>query len=280
MFKVKPILIFFKKNKNILFGVSFLFFLAMVILIIPLTNFYTNPYTSPFKPLQKISWKNLMGTDYVGHDLLSMVISGAKISLIISFICVLISSFLGTILGITSGYFRGIFDIIINFICDILVVFPDVILAIIIMFFLKKNIYSLIICLSISGIPGFIRLTRANTLVIKQKDFIKASKALGENDFKIILKHVLPNLWTLLITKITVGMSTIILAISGLGFIGLGLDPNVPEWGNILHSAKNDIRFHPHLFFAPFIFIFLTSLSFNLIGKGFLKYFNPKNQNK
>ncbi|WP_341266562.1 ABC transporter permease [Candidatus Phytoplasma fraxini] len=272
----KNILKSYIKNKNILFGSVFLILLCLTICIFPYTSLY-NPNKSSFKPLQSYNSTNWLGTDSTGYDLFSRVLAGAKISLQIGFCAIILASLLGTFLGIISGYFKGIIDHIINFICDILVVFPDIILAMIIMFFLEKNKLSLIICLSISNIPSFIRIIRANTLKIKQKDLIKASKALGANNFYIITKHILPHLYSIIITKITVGMATVILTISGLGYIGLGLDPTIPEWGNILSSAKNNMRFYPHLFYGPFVVILLTILSFNLIGKGLIQTFDSEN---
>ncbi|GAK73885.1 MAG: ABC transporter permease [Candidatus Phytoplasma asteris] len=283
----KPFLFFQKKlkywakNKNILFGSLFLTILFLAVYLIPFTPLYKNPdASSHYKRLQSISLKHLMGTDSTGHDLFNRMLEGTKKSLTIGFCSIMMASIIGTLLGIISGYFKNIFDNIINFICDILVVFPDVILAILIMFFLKENKkLSLIIALSISNAPTFIRIIRANTMKIRQKGFIKASKALGSNEFCIIFKHVLPHLWSIIITRITIGMATVILTISGLSFVGLGLDPTIPEWGNILNDSRSDIRFYPHLFFGPFIIILLTSLSFNLIGKGLIQIFNPKDAN-
>ncbi|CCP87977.1 ABC transporter permease [Candidatus Phytoplasma solani] len=268
------------KNKNICFGSVFLILLCLTICVWPYTSFYIDPYKSSFVRLQSFSLKHWMGTDSTGYDLFGRVLEGAKISLTISFYAVVLGSFIGSFLGIISGYFRGIIDHVINFICDILVIFPDIILAIVIMFFLQDSKkLSLVIALSISNIPSFIRIIRANTLKIKQKDFIKASKALGANNLRIIVKHVIPHLYGIIITRITIGMATVILSISALGFMGLGLDPTKPEWGNILSSQKSDMRFHSHLFFGPFIVILLTSLSFNLIGKGLIQFFNPKKDN-
>ncbi|MBS2126384.1 ABC transporter permease ['Fragaria x ananassa' phyllody phytoplasma] len=266
------------KNKSIFFGCVFLILLCLTICLFPLTSLY-NPDKSSFKRLQSFNWINWMGTDATGYDLFSRVLAGTKISLTIGFYAIMLASLLGTVLGMISGYFRGIIDNIINFICDILIVFPDIILAIIIMFFLHKSKLSLVVVLSISNTFAFIRIIRSNTLKIKQKDFIKAAKALGANHFSILTKHILPHLYPIIITRITIGMATVILTISGLGFIGLGLDPTIPEWGNILSSSKSDMRFYPHLFFGPFIIVLLTSLSFNLIGKGLINLFNPKKQN-
>jgi peptide/nickel transport system permease protein len=267
-----------KSNRKILIGSLFLTILILFSFVMPFFSFIKDPNISPYKRLQGMSWTHLMGTDSTGRDLFSRVLFGAKISLKIAFYSVLISSIIGAFLGIMAGYFRGLLDTIVNFACDILVVFPDFILAIVIMFFLKKSITSLIIVLIISRIPSFIRVMRANTMKIKQKDFIKTSKALGASDIKIIFRHVSPHLISFFIIQITLSMSSAILTASGLGFIGLGLDPQIPEWGNILSASKSDMRWHFHLFLNPFIIIFLTCLSFNLIGAGLIEYFDPKNK--
>ncbi len=268
-----------KSNKKILIGSLFLTLLIVFSFVMPFFSFIQNPNVSTNnKRLEGISWKHWMGTDSTGRDLFSRVIYGAKISLQIAFYSVLISSIIGSFLGIMAGYFRGFFDTVINFVCDILVVFPDFILAIVIMFFLNKSMTSLVIVLSISHIPSFIRVMRANTMKIKQKDFIKTSKALGASDIKIIFRHVFPHLTSFFIIQITLSMSSAILTASGLGFIGLGLDPQIPEWGSILSSSKNDMRWYFHLFLGPFIVIVLTCLSFNLIGSGLMEHFDPKNE--
>jgi peptide/nickel transport system permease protein len=279
-FSIQKTIIKMLKNKNILIGGLFLFFLIVTILAMPYIPYDYNPYRSSYEPLQKINKNHWMGTDSTGYDLFSRIIAGAYISLQIGLCSVMISAFLGAFLGIISGYFGSIFDSCINFICDILIVFPDVILAILIMcFWPQKNIFSLVIVLSISHMPAFIRSIRTNTMQIKQNNFIKASKALGSSDTKIIIRHILSHLLAPFITRIVISMGSIILSISSLGMIGLGLEATRPEWGRILFESKGQFRSHPHLFFGPFIIILLTSLSFNLVGKGLIQFFNPKDKN-
>ncbi|MGL9687822.1 MAG: ABC transporter permease [Candidatus Phytoplasma sp. TWB_XP] len=268
------------KNKNILIGALFLIFLILTILVIPYLPYDYNPFRSSYEPLQKVNKNHWMGTDSTGYDLFSRIVAGACTSLQISFYSVMVSAFLGAFLGIISGYFRGFFDSVINFICDILIVFPDVILAILIMcFWPQKNILSLVVVLSVSHMPAFIRSIRTNTMQIKQNNFIQASKALGASDTKIIQRHVLSHLLAPFITRIVISMGSIILSISALGMIGLGLEATHPEWGRILFESKGQFRSHPHLFFGPFIVILLTSLSFNLLGRGLIQLFNPKDKN-
>ncbi len=267
------------KDKNILFGLLFLTILSFFVLF--RSQFFPDPYVSSGnKRLQSYSCKHWMGTDGTGYDIFSRVLEGTKISLQISFITIIISSLIGCLLGIIAGYFRGFFDNIIIFICDLLTIFPDIILAILIMLcFKEKTVTTLVIVLCVLYIPEYIRIIRANTLTIKQKDFIKASKALGSNDIRIIQKHILPNLLSNLITKMILNMSSVILVISGFGFIGLGLNRTKAEWGNILYSSKSYIMRYPHLFYGPFVIIFLTIFSFNLIGKGLINYFENDQKN-
>ncbi|AYJ01168.1 ABC transporter permease [Candidatus Phytoplasma ziziphi] len=267
------------KDKNILFGLLFLTILSFCVLF--RSKFFPDPYVSSGnETFQSYSPKHWMGTDATGYDIFSRVLEGSKISLQISFITIIISSFIGCLLGIIAGYFRGFFENIIIFICDFLTIFPDIILAILIMLcFKKQTTATLVIVLCVLYIPDYIRIIRVNTLTIKQKDFIKASKALGSNDIRIIQKHILPNLLSNLITKMILNMSNVILVISGFGFIGLGLNRTKAEWGNILYSSKDYIMSYPHLFYGPFIIIFLTIFSFNLIGKGLINYFEKDQKN-
>lgn len=263
------------KNKNIFCGIFFLTILLFFVFFRSSLNI-PDPYISiNFKPLQSISTNHWLGTDEVGYDLFSRVLEGTKVSLRISIITIIISSLIGAFLGLLAGYFQSFLDHIIVFWCDLITIFPDIILAILIMLiFSKQNSeYILIIILSIIYIPSYIRIIRANTLTIKQKDFVKASKALGANDMQIIKRHVLPNILSNLITKIILNISSVILTISSLGFIGLGLDRTIAEWGNILYSSRDHILDYPHLFYGPFIIIFSAIFSLNLIGKGFINYF-------
>ncbi|MDV3198482.1 MAG: ABC transporter permease [Vigna little leaf phytoplasma] len=267
------------KKKDIFFSFLFLTTLLFFILFKSFLKI-PDPYNSSGnQPLQTISSKHWLGTDAVGYDLFSRVLEGAKISLKISFITIIISSSLGTLLGLIAGYYNNYINNIIMFICDILTIFPSIILAILIMLvFNNQSVYTLITVLSISFIPSYIRVIRAHTLTIKQKDFIKASKALGANDIQVIKRHILPNILTILITKIILNISDVILAISGFGFIGLGLDRTKAEWGNILYSSKSYMMYHPYLLYGPLIVIVGTILSFNLIGNRLIKYFEH-NQN-
>ncbi|MBS2993822.1 ABC transporter permease ['Santalum album' aster yellows phytoplasma] len=276
-FSIKKPIIKILKNKNILIGALFLIFLILTILAVPYLPYDYNPYRSIYEPLQKVNKFHWMGTDSTGYDLFSQIIAGGYVTLQIGFCSVMISAFLGAFLGIIAGYYRSFLDSIINFICDILIVFPDVILAILIMcFWPQKNIFSLVIVLSISHIPAFIRSIRTNTMQIKENNFIKASRALGASDTKIIQRHILSHLLAPFITRIVISMGSIILSISSLGMIGMGLEATRPEWGRILFESKSQFRSHPHLFYGPFIVILLTSLSFNLLGKGLIQLFNPK----
>ncbi|KXT29025.1 binding--dependent transport system inner membrane component family protein, partial [Candidatus Phytoplasma oryzae] len=168
----------------------------------------------------------------------------------------------------------GFFNILANFICDFIVVFPDFILAFLIMLFFGKGINQLIIAISILYIPTFIKNIRSSTMQVAAKDFVKSAICLGAGHFYIIRKHIFPHILNSLIIRISLSLSSIILVAAAFGFIGLGLDPSIPEWGALLSTNKSYINIYPRLIFYPMIIILLTNLSFNLIAEGIINYLN------
>ncbi|WCA22635.1 ABC transporter permease [Candidatus Phytoplasma oryzae] len=268
-----------KKNKILLIGFILFFLLLIITFIVP--HFYLSENTNikSFKSFLKPSKKHWMGTDCLGHDLFEYIIKGTKLSLRISFFTILISSIIGLFLGVLSGYFLGFFNILTNFICDLIIVFPDFILAFLIVLFYGKSVYSIVLALSINYIPVFIKNIKAITIQTVKKDFVKSAICLGASHFYIIRKHILPHVLYSLIIRITLSLSSVILAASAFGFIGLGLDPSIPEWGSLLNTNKSYINFYPRLIFFPIIIILLTNLSLNFIAEGLVNYFNY-NQNK
>ncbi|WP_334330781.1 ABC transporter permease [Candidatus Phytoplasma prunorum] len=277
--KIKNKFKIFLKNKAAFISFIFLVFLILISFGLPLFNILHNPLEDKFSPFLPISIKHFMGTDAIGRDLFSRIIAGSKNSFTIAFFSVTISLFFGSFLGIIAGYFRGIFDYIINFFCDILIVFPSIVIVILFLMFFKNGFGQLITILSIFNIVSFIRVVRNNTLKICKNDFIKASKALGASNSRIIFKHILPGIIPNLMIVISNSMSSVILSVAGLGYLGLGLDSSIPEWGYILSNGQEYIHLYPYLVFFPAVMILITSLSFNLIGDGLTDIFDPKKQN-
>ncbi|CAP18253.1 ABC-type dipeptide/ oligopeptide transport system, permease component II [Candidatus Phytoplasma mali] len=277
--KIKNKFKIFLKNKLAFVSFIFLVFLILMSFGLSLFNISHNPLEAKFRPFLPISAKHLMGTDGLGRDLFSRLMAGSRNSFTIAFCSVTISLFCGSFLGIIAGYFRGIFDCIINFFCDILIVIPSILIIILFLLFFHNGFSQLIIILSIFNILSFIRVVRNNTLTIYQNDFIKASKALGASNSRIIFKHILPGIIPNLMIVISISMSSVILSVAGLGYLGLGLDKSIPEWGSILSDGQEYIQSYPNLVFCPAFMILMTSLSFNLIGDGLSDIFDPKKQN-
>ncbi|MDV3139319.1 MAG: ABC transporter permease [Candidatus Phytoplasma australasiaticum] len=259
----------FKKNKILLVGLVLLFFLLGITFILPMiipqkASMWNYTYKSFLEP----GLSHWIGTDSLGHDVFSYLIRGTVTSLYIAVISVSISFIIGVILGILGGYFSGFWDIITNFICDYLIVFPDFILAFLIMFFLKTGIYQLIMVLSICYLPTFIKNIKNATIKITSQDFVKNALALGANHSYIIRKHIFPHLLPTLLIRIALSLSSVILVASSFGFIGIGLDNSIPEWGLLLSLNKAYIYIYPRLFFFPMMFIIFTNLAFNFIAEG------------
>ncbi|NWN45511.1 ABC transporter permease [Candidatus Phytoplasma pruni] len=265
----------YRKNKMLFWGLLIFSSLMVLTYLMPLffdkeSNHLTNNALEPISP------KHLMGTDSIGHDLWSFIIQGTRNSLKIAFCTALISGFVGTLLGIIAGYFRSCTDSIVNLICDFLVVFPDFVLAFIVIFMFGKGMNQLILSISICYLPLFIKNIRAVTIQVSQKDFVQNALSLGASHFYILRKHIFPHVLSTLITLMATRLGSIILVAASMGFIGLGLDPSTPEWGSILSFNKSYISSRPYLIFGPLIFILLTSLAFNLIGEGLVQSFSPR----
>ncbi|MGA0448018.1 MAG: ABC transporter permease [Candidatus Phytoplasma pyri] len=277
--KIKNKFKIFLKNKLAFVSFIFLVFLILTSFGLSLFNIGHNPLEAKFRPFLPISTTHFMGTDGIGRDLFSRLMAGTRNSFKIAFCSVTISLFFGSFLGIIAGYFRGIFNYIINFFCDILIVIPTILIVILFLMFFKNGFPQLIIILSIFNILSFVRVARNNTLTIYQNDFIKASKALGASNIRIIFKHILPGIIPNLMIVTSISMSSVILSVASLGYLGLGLDSSIPEWGYILSDGQEYIQIHPNLVFFPVLIILITSLSFNLIGDGLSDIFDPKKQN-
>lgn len=227
-------------------------------------------------PFQTPSQAHLFGTDEYGRDVLSRCIYGARISLIIGFIAVGVSIFMGIILGSAAGYFGRITDNLIMRAMDVLMAIPQMLLAIAIAAALGPGLFNLMIAVGIANIPSYARIVRASVLSVKDQEFVEAARAVGTNDFMIIVKHILPNCVAPIIVQATVGVALAILTAAGLSFIGLGIQPPTPEWGSMLSAGRYYIRDHWHMTLFPGLAIAITIFSLNVLGDGMRDALDPK----
>ncbi|NTU53558.1 MAG: ABC transporter permease [Chlorobiaceae bacterium] len=228
------------------------------------------------KPGYIVTKTFLLGTDQYGRDIFSRVIYGSRISLSIGFLVVLISVTLGTVIGISSGYFGGWVDNILMRIVDVLIAFPALFLILIIIATFGNSIYLIVITLSFTGWMGVARIVRGQVLSLKEQEFILAAKSLGLSSPRIIFRHLMPNTLTPVIVAATLRIGSIILTEAGLSFLGLGVQPPTPSWGNIINEGRDSLLNHWWISTFPGIAILSTVVCFNLIGDGIRDALDPR----
>lgn len=264
------------KNKAALIG---LIIIILLIIVAVMGKFFMpyNPYEGNLsQSLQAPSSAHILGTDEQGRDILSRIIDGTKISLRVGVTSVAIALSIGTLIGSIAGYYGGKIDMFLMRIMDIILAFPSLLLAIAFMSVLGKGIDKAVIAISIVTIPEYARIVRSCILTVKENEYVQAAKVIGNNDATIIFKHILPNVMSPIIVRATLGVSTAILETSALGFLGLGVQPPLAEWGSMLGAGRGYFYNAPHIVLFPGIAITITVLAFNLFGDGLRDALDPK----
>jgi glutathione transport system permease protein len=263
-------------------------FWASVFILLLITIAIIGPYIAPYDPyepdynamLQGPSKEHLAGTDEYGRDIFSRLLVGARISLSVSFLSVILGAIGGTILGLISGYFGGWLDRLIMRSSDVMFAFPDLLLAIAIVAILGPGLNNVVIAVAVFSIPSFARLVRGATLEAKETLFVEAAKSMGARHSRIMFQHILPETLGSLIVFISMRIGTAILAASSLSFLGLGASPETPDWGAMLSLGRDYLGTSSHVVLMPGIAIFLTVLAFNLVGDGLRDVLDPKTKNE
>ncbi len=267
----------YKKNKAAMVGLVILIFIILIAVFADVIV----PYEKCIEQvgserLQGPSAAHWFGTDDLGRDLFARVIHGSRYSLLIGVSTSLMALVAGAILGASAGYFGGMVDNIICRITDVFMCVPPILLSLAVVAALGSNMKNLIIAITVSCIPGNIRLIRSVVLTVAEQDYVEAARSYGASHARIIFKYVLPNAMGPIIVNTTMAISDMILSAAGLSFIGMGIQPPSPEWGALLSNAQKYMFTSLYLLIFPGIFILLSSLSFNLVGDGLTDALDPK----
>ncbi len=244
------------------------------------------PFIAPYDPaaidtkqlFEAPSLLHLCGTDDLGRDVFSRMVYGSRISLTVGFVAVGIATVIGLAVGAAAGYFGGWLDNVLMRFVDLMLTIPTFFLILAVIAFLEPNIYNIMIVIGVTGWMGVARLVRAEFLALKERDFVMAARALGVTDFMIITKHILPNAMAPVLVSATLGIAGAILTESALSFLGIGVQPPTPSWGNILTVGKDNIEFAWWLSIYPGIAILVTVLGYNLLGEGIRDALDPRLQ--
>lgn len=269
----------FLDNRLAVLGLMIIIGLVLVAALAPQIAPYNPIETNLGNRLQPLSSAHFFGTDEVGRDIFSRIIWGSRLTLYVIALVAIIAAPVGIVIGSVSGYFGGLIDMILMRITDIFLAFPKLILALAFVAALGPGIENAIVAISITSWPPYARIARAETITIRNSDFIKAIRLQGAGSFRIITGHIMPLCISSLIVRVTLDMAGIILTAAGLGFLGLGAQPPSPEWGAMTSSGRGYILDHWWLITMPGSAIFIVSLAFNLLGDGLREVLDPKSDN-
>ena len=261
-----------------------LFFFLFLVAILLLVSFFADQIV-PFDPYaqdlglsrQPPSAAHFMGTDQYGRDVFSRVVAGAQASVFSTLLLVSVTSVFGTVVGTVCGYFgRGI-DSVVMRISDVCLAFPGLVFALAIAALLGGGISNAVIALAVISWPKYARVARGQTLALKNSDFVAAARLAGDTSAQMIRRHILPNILGPILVTAMLDIGTMMMELAGLSFLGLGAQPPMAEWGNMMSGGRSMLQTYPWLVLSPGVAIFLTVVTFNLLGDTVRDYMDPKN---
>jgi len=238
-----------------------------------------NPTKGNFRAmLASPSADHLFGTDELGRDIFSRVVYGARISISIGLLALIVGLLIGVTIGLLTGYFGGIIDLIGMRFIDVLLSFPGILLAILISSTFGAGLFPVIFAIGLYSVPTFSRITRGSVLAVKETGFVEAARAIGASTPRILFRHILVNIFGPILVYSTLRMGSAVLTTAFLSFLGVGVAPPTPEWGLMVNTARNFMREAPHVILFPGMAIFVTVLVFNLLGDGLRDLLDVKQQ--
>ena len=273
---------YFRANRGAVFGLCIVLFVVAVAVFAPWLAPYPPNLTDNTVFLSPPAWQmggssaHWLGTDAIGRDLLSRLIFGARLSLVIGLAVVVISVIVGTVLGLLAGYVRGIFEIAVMRMMDIILTLPSLLLAIVIVAILGPGLMNAMLAVAIVVLPHYVRITRAAVIAETSRDYVTAARMTGASHWRLMISEILPNCMAPLIVQASLGISTAILDAAALGFLGLGAQPPSPEWGTMLADAREFVLRAWWVVTFPGLAILVTVLAFNLLGDGLRDAIDPK----
>jgi len=264
------------RNNTAKLGFAIVVLNVMVAIFAPVITPYDPVQASLSEIVQPSSRSHPLGTDELGRDILTRIAYGSRISLTLGIISVGIALFGGVALGTLGGYFGSWLDLTIMRLIDVILAFPPLLLAIVVVSILGPGIRNAMIAVGIAQVPVYARLVRAEVLSNKGREFVTAARAVGASDLRIMVRHILPNSMAPIIVQSTLNIATAILSAAALGYLGLGAQPPTPEWGTMLTKGRLYLRVAPHVTTFPGLAIVITVLGFNLFGDGLRDALDPK----
>lgn len=266
----------FRTNRFAVAGVLVVLVMFALSLLAPFITPYEPNMLDAYHVLLPPSSAHWFGTDEIGRDVFTRMVFGARISLMVGFVAVGIATLIGTVVGLMAGYYGGWVDSLLMRFVDIMLCFPTFFLILAVITIREPSILNIMLIIGLTGWMGVARLVRAEVLSLRERDFVLAARAIGCSDLRIIFRHILPNAIGPVLVYATLGIAGAILTESSLSFLGIGVRPPTPSWGNILASGKEFLEFAWWLFLFPGLAITLTALSYYLVGEGIRDALDPR----
>ncbi|MEA4907875.1 MAG: ABC transporter permease [Anaerolineaceae bacterium] len=262
--------------KGILFGAALVLLLATITLAAPRLSAADPLAVDPTAAFSPPSWGHPMGTDNIGRDVWARFLYGGRISLLVGVVAMAISSTAGTLAGILAGYYGGWVDSLLSWLTEVLMAFPGILLALMVIAVLGPGLLNVMVAVGIGSMPSFMRMSRSTVLQVRQLEYVEAARSIGCPDTRLLFRHILPNILRPLVMLATLGIGGAILEGAALNFLGLGAQPPAPEWGSMLSSGRAFLNQGWWISIFPGLGIFLAILGINLLGDGLNEIFDPR----